>query len=83
MKRRLTDKFDPEPAPKDLSVYRERSWHTLQQVAFHLVELNGAVQQNKDDIAVLDKDVAVSKKLAWSAMVILTLAVGLAGLYLK
>ena len=77
MKRRSMDKFNPEPVPKNMAVYRERSWHTLQQIGFHVSEMNGTVQENKEKIALLDKDVTVSKRLAWVAVVILTLAMGL------
>ena len=79
-KRRTTDRFNPEPAPTNLKIYRERSWHTLQQVAFHLTEINGRVSGNEEDIIRIDKDVTVAKKLAWVAMAILTLAVSVGGL---
>ena len=79
-KRRLTDHFNPEPAPTNLKIYRERSWHTLQQVAFHLAEMNGRVSDNEDDIIRIDKDVTVANRLGWIALTVLGFAVSVGGL---
>ena len=81
LKRRLTDHFDPEPVPKDVKIYRERSWYKLHEVAFHLSEMNGRVQDNEEDIIRIDKDVTVAKKLGWIVLTVLTLAVSIGGLY--
>lgn len=80
-KRRVTDRFDPEPAPTNLKIYRERSWHTLQQVALHLTEINGRVSDNATNIVRIDKDVTVAKKLGWIVLTIAGFAVSIGGLY--
>lgn len=80
-KRRLTDHFNPEPIPKDLKVYRERSWYTLHEVSFHLSEINGRVSDKEEDIIRIDKDVSVAKKLGWIVLAVLGLAISIGGLY--
>lgn len=78
---RATDKFDPEPLPKDEGERIQQQWYTLQEVRFHLMRLNGTVVDVVDDLARIDKDVAVAKKLGWIALLTVGVISSVGGLY--